>query len=199
MDDNSYSQFVGWMKIILPLAALGLLSTVFLFARAPDSGSDIPYADVDVETLAEEQRINAPNYSRVADDGATIKISATSANADPNNDQTIEAIKVAAQIITVEGETIDILASQGTVDSQAQTARLSGLARIITSTGYEMETNGVDADLESGLFETTGPVEARAPFGTLSAGRLVIEPATADTNTQVVFKDGVKLIYTRQP
>ncbi|MFT7370271.1 MAG: lipopolysaccharide export system protein LptC, partial [Octadecabacter sp.] len=28
-DDNLYSQFVGFLKIILPLAALALMSTVF--------------------------------------------------------------------------------------------------------------------------------------------------------------------------
>ena len=30
--DNLYSQMVGWAKIVLPLCAIGLLSTLFLFA-----------------------------------------------------------------------------------------------------------------------------------------------------------------------
>ena len=52
---NTYSTVVSWAKIILPLVALGLLSTLFLFSRTPDPNRAIPFAAVDVEELAREQ------------------------------------------------------------------------------------------------------------------------------------------------
>ena len=57
MYDNSYSRFVALTKVILPIIALGILSTLFLFSRNIDPTQSIPYADVDVEGLAREQQI----------------------------------------------------------------------------------------------------------------------------------------------
>ena len=36
MYDNSYSRFVALTKVILPIIALGILSTLFLFSRDID-------------------------------------------------------------------------------------------------------------------------------------------------------------------
>jgi lipopolysaccharide export system protein LptC len=39
------------------------------------------------------------------------------------------------------------------------------------------------------------PVEANGPLGTLTAGRMQIEPGGAGGDVQIHFTDGVKLIY----
>ena len=39
---------VRWLRVLLPLAALAMLSTLFLFSRGGDSESQIPYADVEI-------------------------------------------------------------------------------------------------------------------------------------------------------
>ena len=64
--DNFHSQLVGWSKIILPICGIGLLSTLFLFARSSTDETGIPFAEI--ETLAREQRISAPQFSGLADD-----------------------------------------------------------------------------------------------------------------------------------
>ncbi|HDR29767.1 MAG TPA: hypothetical protein ENN83_14595, partial [Rhodovulum sp.] len=59
--DNAYSRFIALAKIVLPLAALGILSTLFLISRDTPSGDDLPYSRVAVDELIREQRIGAPN------------------------------------------------------------------------------------------------------------------------------------------
>ena len=50
-----HTRFVGWMKIILPVIALGLLSTLFLLSRTVDPTQDIPVTEVDLEQRAQDQ------------------------------------------------------------------------------------------------------------------------------------------------
>ena len=47
--DNLHSRLVAILKVALPLIALALLSTLFLFSRKIDPEDAIPYATVDVE------------------------------------------------------------------------------------------------------------------------------------------------------
>ena len=60
--DNTYSRVVGWLKILLPLGALALLSTLFLFARGIAPVGEIPYAEL--EEIAREARISDPRLCR---------------------------------------------------------------------------------------------------------------------------------------
>src|SRR5687768_1056659 len=67
------SRVVAWAKVLLPLGALGLLSTVFLLAREPLGVIDIPYAEL--EEIAREPRIDRPRLAGVAPDGTTVTLS----------------------------------------------------------------------------------------------------------------------------
>uniref|UniRef100_A0AAN0MF35 Uncharacterized protein n=1 Tax=Yoonia rhodophyticola TaxID=3137370 RepID=A0AAN0MF35_9RHOB len=58
------------------MIALGLLSTLFLLARAPAEPPDISFAEI--EAMARDQRITAPRFSGVTDDGSVISIAARS-------------------------------------------------------------------------------------------------------------------------
>lgn len=193
--DNRYSNFVSWTKILLPLAGIVLLSTLFLFARPQGGDGTIPFAEL--EEIAREPRIAAPNFSGVTSDGSIFAISAATAR--PLEGQaglTIETLT--ASIDAADGTRIDISAGTGMVNTSEQTATMGGLARLTSSSGYVMETTGLMADLETGRVESTGPLEARAPYGALTAGHLVIETPEGGAGQQMVFNDGVRLIYTPQ-
>mgnify|MGYP000002529789 FL=1 len=194
--DNFHTQLVGWSKIILPLCALALLSTLFLFARSNPDATNIPFADIN--TLAQEQKINAPRFSGVADDGSIIAITAGSAQLDPNNAQNLKISSLSLDVNAADGSEIRIEAVGGELDNDAKVAYLSGLARLETSTGYTMETNGLTANLQSGVISSEGALEIRAPFGALTAGRVTIKTTGDGKGQQMLFTDGVVLIYTPQ-
>jgi len=190
-DDNLYSQFVGFLKIILPLAALALMSTVFLFARAPTQETAIPYAEI--EEIAREPRLSGAQFSGVADDGSVIEINAGTTR--PNGDlMMIESLS--ATIESVSGVHIDIRAGTGEIDTASRVARLTGLARVETSNGYEMETTGITANLTTGKIVSDGAIEIQAPFGSLTAGQMIIETPEGNDNQVMLFQNGVRLVYT---
>jgi lipopolysaccharide export system protein LptC len=192
-DENFYSQLVGFLKITLPLAALALMSTVFLFARGPTQDSQIPYAEI--EEIAREPRLSGAHVSGVADDGSIIEVSAQTAR--PQGDL-LSVEDMTASINAADGTQIDIRAGMGEIDNAAKTARLSGLARLETSNGYEMETTGLTTNLTTGRIISDGPIEVQAPYGSLTAGQLVIETPDDSTGQVMLFQNGVRLVYTPQ-
>lgn len=192
-DENFYSQFVGFLKVTLPLAALILMSTVFLFARAPSPETTIPYAEI--QEIAREPGLSGAQFSGVADDGSVISL--TARNTRPVGD-IITADTLLAGIDTVDGTRIDISAGTGEINNSAQTARLTGLARMVTSNGYEMETAGFTANFSTGRIVSEGALEVQAPFGALAAGNLVIETPEGTDEQVMLFQNGVRLVYTPQ-
>lgn len=192
-DKNFYSQFVGFLKVTLPLAALILMSTVFLFARAPSPETTIPYAEI--QGIAREPGLSGAQFSGVADDGSVISL--TARNTRPVGD-IITADTLLAGIDTVDGTRIDISAGTGEINNSAQTARLTGLARMVTSNGYEMETAGFIANFSTGRIVSEGALEVQAPFGALTAGNLVIETPEGTDEQVMLFQNGVRLVYTPQ-
>lgn len=194
--DNLYSQLVGWAKIILPLSALALLSTLFLFSRTTTEPADIALEEV--EAIAREQRISAPEFSGVTDDGAVIVISAKSARPGASRPDTVGIDDMRLRIDNPGGSSIEVTATQGEIDGRAQVARFLGLARLATSNGYEMETNGLIANLETGRVTSDGLLEIRTPFGQLTAGRVTFQVASENTAQEMLFTDGVRLLYTPQ-
>ena len=191
--DESYSQFVGFLKITLPLAALALMSTVFLFARAPTQESTIPYAEI--EEIAEEPRLAGAQVSGVADDGSVIALDARIARPTTTG---LSAEALTGTVDTPAGVHIDIQSSGAEIDNQTQSARLTGLTYLQTSNGYEMETTGLTANLGSGRIFSDGALEVQAPFGSLTAGGLLIETPEGATGQVMLFQNGVRLIYTPQ-
>ncbi len=188
-----HSLLVTWSKIVLPLAAIGLISAMFLFARGDGPAPAIPFSEV--EAIARDQRISAPKFSGTANDGSVVTISAGSIRPDADMPDAFAITELRATIDAVDGSRIDIIAGMGELDPRARTARVSGLARIVTSTGYEMETEGLLANFETGVVTSLGPLEVRAPYGQLTAQRMEIFTAPDGTGQRMVFNGGVRLVY----
>jgi len=191
--DNFHSQLVVWTKIILPIGAIALLSTLFLFARGTTDPGDIPFAEID--EMAREQQISEPQFSGVASDGSIIEITAKAAK--PENGS-LETLAITSPLLTlnaVDGTSLTIQAGEGILDNTTQRAELTGLARLDTSSGYSMETGGLIAALDTGEVTSTGPLEIRAPFGAIDAGRVSFTVTSDGTGQQMRFTEGVTLVY----
>lgn len=194
--DNRYSIFIGWAKIILPLAALGLLSTIFLFSRQSDQGEGIPFSEI--AAIANEPRISNPTFAGLADDGSVVSLRAAEIRPDPDLPDSFGITGVRLSVTAADGSEVQVSAGAGLIDGAGRIARFTDLVRLTSSTGYAMETTGARADLRSGTVETEGPLAVQAPFGRLDAGRLVIAADPDGQGTRLLFQDGVRLLYEPQ-
>ncbi|SDW77295.1 LPS export ABC transporter periplasmic protein LptC [Litoreibacter albidus] len=191
--DNRYSRFVLWAKVIFPLVALGLLSTMFLFSRTLDPSDAIPFADIDIEKIAREQTLTSPRFSGTTSDGSAITVDAESALPDLTDLRRLTIQKVVARIESQDGPSYGLIADQAVYDGNGGVLDMEGRVRVSTSTGYSLETENLTASLKDTKIDAPGAVSGRGPAGRLSAGSMTL---TTDGDTQVlVFKNGVKLIY----
>jgi lipopolysaccharide export system protein LptC len=196
MADNTYSRFVQVAKVALPLVALSLLSTLFLVSRTINPEDAIPFADIDVEQMAKEQSLAAPKFSGMTSDGSTISVTAERARPDLTDPRRLSATNVAADILTTSGTQILVLADDALYDGNSNTLTLTGRVRFNTSTGYELQTDALEADLGVTRLTAPGSVSGFAPAGTLDAGSMEL---TGEVGSQLLhFKNGVKLVYDPQ-
>ena len=192
--DNLYSKFVGTAKIVFPLLALGFLSTIFLFSRNLDPSNAIPFSNIDIEKIAKEQRLSAPKFSGVTSDGSAITVEAESARPDLLNPSRVSASNITALIKTLADAEYRISADTARFDGKSEELDLEGNIQIESSSGYRLETNHLSANLATTGLIAKGKVIGTAPDGMIEAGSM--EMLVSDGTQLLVFKNGVRLVYT---
>lgn len=194
--DNTYSRFVAWLKVLLPVIALILLSSMFLISRSIDPSRAITYAKIDVEELANNQRITGPKFSGVTRDGAAISFSAETAELDADNPEIYIATELQAQIAIPDGSVVDIWSGLALVDGDQDELMLYDGVSLMTSTNYSIQTEGLRASMDTTWIESIGPITAQGPIGQFNAGHMIISQQDDDSGTYLlVFNEGVKMVY----
>lgn len=183
------TRIVRWLRVILPLAALAMLSMLFLLAGKPDPEGSIPYAEGQLEELARESGISAPTYSTVTEDGTTVTLHAARATAGGEGG--------AASDLSLDWQTRDGVTAHlnaATATQNGATIALSGDVDMSLSSGWRLTTPSVDADTQATVLSASGPVAVTAPFGQVEAGAMQL----SDTEGQgqvLELNRGVRLIY----
>lgn len=187
---------VVWAKVTLPLLALVLLATLFLFSRQIDPSDAIPYAEVDVEERAREPRLTEPAYAGVTTDGSALSL--TAAEARPDNATGVTTVSgIVGKMNTPDGATTDLTAATAVLDTTAGRMTLKGDVAITTSSGYAVRSDTLIANLDQTGLTSPGPVTATTPMGDVSANEMALtqDPKKADAYL-LVFKGRVKMLYT---
>ena len=192
---DRHTRVVSWLKVALPLAALAILSTLFLVARRIDPEAALPYAEVDVEDLAREPRMTAPTYAGTTSDGSALTLSADEAR--PSSDGApAEAAALRLNLDTPDGARTDLVAAEARMDPVAREVVLSGGVVVTTSSGYRLETAEMAARLDRTGLESRAPVTATGPAGDIRADRMVLSQDAQTPGAYVlVFNGGVRLVY----
>lgn len=191
---DGYSRLVAWLKVVLPLMALMLLSTLFLLSRNVDPMATLPFADTEIDERLRGQQITSPFFSGTTDAGDQVTVSASTMAT--RNELNNEATDFSAQIDLASGARIILVADQGHFDLPANASRLQGNVVITTSSGFELASAELTAEFDTLVLESPGPVQGRGPLGTIDAGQMRLERKAAGQGAQLVFTNGVKLIYT---
>lgn len=190
---NTYSRVVAWTKVILPLMALALLSTLFLFARAPDPERAIPFAEVDVEELAREQRLGNPRIAGTLPDGREVIFTAERAVPSLTSPDRITATGVEARLDLNAEEILLIDAGEAEFDMRAEAGNLTGAVELTTSAGYRFTTETMRFDLGDSVVEAPGEVRVTGQGLDLTAGSMRL--STGEEGDVALFNGGVRVLY----
>jgi lipopolysaccharide export system protein LptC len=201
---DRHSRVVAATKVLLPLVALGILSTLFLVAKRIDTEAAIPFATVDVRELAREARIGAPRYAGMTADGAAVTITASRALPGDADLSTLRAEQMVAQIDMADGTILGLTAPRGRLDTPAGLAELTGGVVVTLSTGWRAETAALETALDATRVLAETRIDATGPLGDITAGRMELtqpgEAAPSDGTGDhrgpvLLFTQGVRLLY----
>ena len=195
--DNLHSRLVFWFKILLPLCALILLSTLFMVSRTIRPEDAIPYAEVDVADLMRKPRLSAPDFSGVTTDGAALSMTADTAFlGQPDAPESGVISGLVGVLETPDGARTDFAASQAHLDQTGNRVMLDGGVNLSNSAGYSVQTQSSSVALDKTNLESEGPITAKGPVGSITAGRLRLGLAEQDPGSYVlVFENKVRMIY----
>lgn len=191
-----HTRIVRLAKVALPLAAIALLSTIFLISDRVDPTRAPLYSEVDLDRIAREQRIGAPHYSGVTQDGDALSVEASAAYPDLDGNTGTSATDMTARLVSpTTGETTDMTAKTGRIDPARTEIALNGNVTLTTSTGYDLATGEAHIATDRSRITLPGAVDGRAPFGTLSSDSAEMTRPAAGAPYDLVFTGGVKLVY----
>lgn len=194
--DNLHSTVVVWLKVILPLIALAILSTLFLVSRTIDPEGAIPLAEVDVADRVRAPRLTAPTWAGMTDDGSALTVTADEARPPLDTATGATAQTLRAVLEMPDGGRAEVTAESGGIDPEGQILTLQGNIVITTSAGYRIEADTLATRLDRTEMVSPGPVAAEGPPGRLTAGTMTITAAPEASDGYVmVFNDGVRLVY----
>ena len=192
---DRYSRMVAWLKVILPLTALGLLSTMFLLSRSINPTSTIPFAETEIQERLRSQQVSGPIYSGLTDAGDQISVKASVVRPALGSEGQSEAEDVDAQIDLARGGQINLIANTAVMESDQDTVVFRGAVVITTSQGYVVKTEHLRSVMSRIEAETEGLLNVDGPLGVINAGKMRLQSDEASDNIQMVFTNGVKLIY----
>lgn len=188
-----YSRVIAWAKIVLPLVALALLSTIFLLSDRREPMETVPFVEALQDGETTREGVSSPYYSGKTQRGDFLTMTATRVR--PQTDGRVVADDLAAAVRLTDGSEILLDALSATLTDSTETALLEGGVRIRSSTGYTLATDAMTTVLDRIEAETLGPVSGAGPLGTLEAGRMRIEASGTGGDVQLLFTEGVKLVY----
>lgn len=191
-----YSRLIAWLKILLPLGALVLLSTIFLYSRGPDPIATIPVLTGGADPTQTEQ-MGSPFYAGTTESGQGLTLAARQARFSNAGTSGMIADDLRAVIDVSDGNRIVIDATLGQMEEGDRLMLRDGVT-LESSSGYTVRTDGLDAAVDRVAIESTSGVEADGPGLTLSAGKLRVEEIGDTTDIQLLFTEGVKLVYIPQ-
>lgn len=192
---DAHSRFIGLLKLVLPLAALAVLASLFLVARTINPEDAIPYADVDVAERLREPRMTLPIYATVTQSGAALKF--TAAEARPNTEGSPStAANLVGEMVSPSGKRTDLVAQKGTFDSSGNSVYLEGDVVVINEEGWKVESEDLTSSTVSTAIKTDRLTRVTGPNITITAQSMDLteNPENADSHV-LVFKHNVKLIY----
>ena len=167
---DHYSRMVSYLKVLLPLAALALLSTLFLISRNGDTEAVIPFADREIEERMRGQQVTGPFFSGSTSEGDEIWVTASVARA--STDDPVIAKDLEAEIRMVAGGRLTLRSDRGTVHPDQDLARFIGNVEITTDDGMVVQTEALKTQLSAVHAESPGTVVATCDLVQFTAGHM---------------------------
>ena len=169
--DDGYSALVAWLKTLLPIVALGLLSTIFLFSGKVDVTQSLPYAEHNVAEIIREQRITRPYFTGIASNGTEIALSAAYASPQVENAHILEITDLSVVLRSTSDRMVQVTAGRALWTPQRKQRKSRTNVHIAALPDFWVTTEALDMNLNQGVASAKGGFQGVTCLGCDHCGR----------------------------
>ncbi len=197
---SPYSVFVGFMKILLPALAAGLILLVVVWPQLRQEEDGIRSG---VGKLTQDQAQNLsmlnPRFDGIDEKNQPYRVTADEATQISPESPLIDLAMPKADITLKDGTWLALTANSGRYNRDGETLNLEGEVNLFHDRGFELRTESVRIDLSTGTAQGSQPVEGQGPTGTLhSEGLRILERGNhiifTGRTRLVMYPDGQELV-----
>jgi len=167
---DSYSRFVGTMRIALPLLALVIIVMVVAW---PQLGKKPEKFRLDVSKVTREdssgqQMVNA-RFTGTDSNGRPFTVTADTAAQQKKISDLLDMAFPKADMTMKSGAWVAMSAEKGVYDRKSEKLNLTDNVTVFHDSGYEFKTTTAIVDLATSSAAGSEPIAGQGPGGTLSA------------------------------
>lgn len=182
-------------KIGLPLIAIGVVASFFVFSSARYDDA-VTFDGVDLSALGEGLKLTNPRFTGATAKGEPFTVTAEWALPDGPRPENVELSNVAGELNMIDGRFVELSALGGNLMPQANIVELSGSVAFMSSDGYELRASRARLEADRNLLTAEGPVTAKGPMGRIEAGSLRVERRGEDGDF-IWFENRVKVFIDK--
>ena len=165
-----YSRFVGVLRIVLPVIAVGLVALVLVwpYLEPQDNRFRIGYSRLTLSEGGDPSAVN-PRFLGTDKKNQIYSITADVAKNLVQDAAKVELEMPKADITLQDGSWLVITADTGVYTRNAEDVELNGNVTVYHDGGYEFQTSSAQVDLGHGVISGFEPITGQGPFGHVSA------------------------------
>ncbi len=192
-----YSRYVAIAKVVLPLIALAMLATLFLFTKDKTLEATLRFSEADLSDLKSGLQVSSPRFSGSNAIGDSFLFSAEHLAPDSPDPSMLFVESLSGEIRFLKGSRVLLNAGKAELDLVNRVLDLSDGISVVISDGFRATTDSLIAHLSEGELVTGGAVEALSPMGKIEAGLMRLETLDPENqeNRMIWFENGVKLVF----
>lgn len=190
---NSYSRMVAWLKILLPLIAIAVLGTVFLFNSNDGFEAGFTFSRADIETLEKGSFIKSPQINGITQKGEPFHLLADEIRPLDADNTVVVITNLDVEFRFNSGAWAKVTSPSALMDVAAETVWFESGGRLVTSDGNTAVVDTLHLLMASGELQGSGIV-ADGPLGRVSAENFRIE-SNGSENRVLWFENNVRMLY----
>ena len=171
---DKYSRTIFWLKILMPVGALAILMTTFMYKTDNYQASRIWPSSDGVARVEVSGTVGRPRFSGLTGNGSSLTIIAESYVPEEADPSRALAEDVTATYSTSPRGEATLRAATAYLDRQNNVIFFDGNVRVNTSSREEILASHMEVALDSTYLLATGGVKAISPVGQTSSASLEI-------------------------
>lgn len=188
-----YSRYVRFLRLALPLIAIGIIALIMTWPRIENTMEPIKKEAVIPLTVGKNEVIS-PRFESRDEKQQPYRITADLAVQSPTNQDIVFLEKPAADITLNSGAWLAVKADKGAYRQHDERLLLEGAVEIFHDAGYRLLTEKMLVNMQTGRVFSETPVHANGPAGTLNAAAM----EGNNTDGLLIFKGPARLVLNRK-